>query len=60
MMKSSILILFILVPETVPKALRELLPKQADINELAAMLRRLPSSASSGLPEPVRVSVWPY
>jgi hypothetical protein len=43
-------------PETIPKALRELLPKQADINELAAMLRRLPASASPGLPEPVRVA----
>jgi hypothetical protein len=31
-MKSSILILFIRVPETVPKALRELLPKQADVS----------------------------
>jgi hypothetical protein len=60
MMKSSMLILFILIPETVPKALRELLPKQADVKELAAMLGRLPASASPSWPEPVRVSVRPY
>jgi hypothetical protein len=44
-------------PETVPKALRELLPKQGDVKELAVMLGRLPASGSSSLPEPVRVAV---
>jgi flagellar hook-length control protein FliK len=43
-------------PETVPKALRELLPKQADVKELAEMLGRLPASASPALPEPVRAA----
>lgn len=44
-------------PEVVPKALRELLPKQADIREVASMLGRLPASASQGLPDPVRAAV---
>ncbi|WP_157203453.1 flagellar hook-length control protein FliK [Methylomicrobium agile] len=44
-------------PEVVPKALRELLPKQIDLKEFAAMVGRLPSSNSSNLPGPVHVAV---
>jgi hypothetical protein len=44
-------------PEVVPKALRELLPKQIDVKELISMLGRLPASTTPSLPEPVRVAV---
>jgi hypothetical protein len=44
-------------PEVVPKALRELLPKQIDLKELATMVGRLPSSNPSNLPGPVHLAV---
>jgi hypothetical protein len=44
-------------PEVVPKALRELLPKQIDWKELTALVSRLPSSKSSNLPGPVHLAV---
>jgi hypothetical protein len=44
-------------PEVVPRALRELLPKQIDLKEFSAMLGRLPLSGSPNLPEPVRLAM---
>jgi hypothetical protein len=44
-------------PEVVPKALRELLPKQIDLKEFSAMLGRLSLSGSLNLSEPVRLAM---
>lgn len=44
-------------PDIVPKALRELLPKQIDLKELSSMFRLLPDLKSQNLPDSVRMAL---